>query len=165
MLNRRLFFLFPDVEHARTAIRELEASGVGRASIHAVAADPARIADLPDPRTPERADAQWRLEHRLWRLNLGVFFAALAGLAFALWLEIAWAAMLALVLMLVTFGAGAWFALRVPDAHLDEFREALAHGEILLLVDVPPARVRAIEALVHRHHPEAAEAGVGWSTG
>jgi catechol 2,3-dioxygenase-like lactoylglutathione lyase family enzyme len=163
MLNRRLFFLFPDAEHARRAVAELRDAGVRPGAIHTVAMDLSRAAGLPDPRSPERADAEWSIERQAWRFNLWVFFAALAGLAVAAWSGSAWGVALALLVMAGTFALGAAFALRVPDAHLDEFREALAHGEILLLVDVPPARVREIEALVHRRHPEAAEAGVGWT--
>lgn len=163
MFNRRLFFLFPDPEHARQAVQELLNAGVDEAAIQTVSAEPARLAGLPNPRSPERADTAWRIERQAWRLNLGVFFVALAALALAALAQSIWGVALALLVMGGTFGAGVWFALRVPDAHLDEFREALAHGEVLVLVDVPPARVREVEALVHRRHPEAAEAGVGWS--
>jgi hypothetical protein len=47
--------------------------------------------------------------------------------------------------------------------HLGEFRDALAHGEVLLMVDVPRGRVSEVEDRVHRHHPEATVGGVGWS--
>ncbi len=163
MFNRRLFFLFPDAEHAGRAVADLGEAGVPRRAIHTVAADPARLEGLPNPRSPEQADEAWRIERQAWRLNLGVFFAALAALVVAAVTGSAWAMALALVVMAGTFLAGAWFALRVPDAHLDEFREALTHGEVLLMVDVAPPRVREIESLVHRRHPEMAEAGVGWT--
>ena len=48
--------------------------------------------------------------------------------------------------------------------HLDEFRDAMAHGEILLMVDVPEQQVADIENLVHHHHPEATVGGVSWGT-
>jgi|GEM_PF-3763302 len=38
----------------------------------------------------------------------------------------------------------------------------MAHGEILLMVDVPETRVADIEGRVHRHHPEVAVGGIGW---
>jgi len=70
---------------------------------------------------------------------------------------------LSVVLMTLTLATGALFALRVPDTHLDEFRGALSHGEILLMVDVPKRSVAEIEELIYRRHPEATPGGVGWS--
>lgn len=62
-----------------------------------------------------------------------------------------------------TFLGGRYFT-HIPDTHLNEFRDALAHGEILLMIDVPGTRVAEIEDRVHKHRPEAAIGGVGWST-
>ncbi len=61
------------------------------------------------------------------------------------------------------FVAGGLFALFVPDTHLDEFRGALAAHEILLLVDVPKARVAEIEEHVSGRHLEATPGGSGWT--
>jgi hypothetical protein len=52
----------------------------------------------------------------------------------------------------------------IPKTHLGEFRDALAHGEILLLVDVPEAQVTDVESNIHQHHPEATVGGAGWGT-
>jgi hypothetical protein len=65
--------------------------------------------------------------------------------------------------MTLTLVAGALFALHVPDTHLDEFRGALSHSEILLMVDVPRQRVAEIEEMVRRRHPEAIPGGIGWT--
>jgi hypothetical protein len=43
--------------------------------------------------------------------------------------------------MTVTFISGAFYTIRVPDTSLREFRDGLAHGEVLLLIDVPQDRV------------------------
>jgi hypothetical protein len=65
--------------------------------------------------------------------------------------------------MAATFALGEWFIDHVPNIYLTEFRDALAHGEILLMVDVPAWRVKEIEDHIHSHHPEAAVGGVGWT--
>ena len=69
----------------------------------------------------------------------------------------------ALLTMLITFIAGQHFVARIPDVHLTEFTDALAHGEILLMVDVPLYRVAEIETFVHQQHPEATVAGTSWT--
>ena len=51
-----------------------------------------------------------------------------------------------------------------PQQGLDEFRDALAHGDILLMVDLPQKRVADIEDRVHHHHPETTLGGVGWES-
>jgi hypothetical protein len=166
-MNRRLYFLFPDPEHAGRVIDELSREGVDRSHLHAMA-DPAVDLSALASRAPlssaQAEDRAWRIEHRLWNANLGLFALALAGLLVALYLGLTGWAVAALAVMLATFVAGEQFAVKVPHAHLDEVRAALAHGEVLLMVDVPRQRVAEIEDLVHRRHPEAALGGVGWST-
>ena len=163
MLYRRLYFLFPDAVHARRVTRELNQAGVDEQHIHAVAREGADLSALPAATVRQRQDAAGRIEAVAWNSNLALFAAAAVALLAALFLQSLWLAIGALVLMSATFLGGAWFALRVPDVHLDEFREAIAHGEIVLMVDVPPKRVAEIEDLVHRRHPEANVGGVGWS--
>ena len=163
MLYRRLYFLFPDVDHARGVTRELVQAGVDEHHIHAVARDGVDLTSLPEATVRQRQDAAGRIEAVAWNTNLALFAAATVALLAALFLTSVWLAVGALLVMATTFLGGAWFALRVPDVHLDEFREAIAHGEIVLMVDVPPKRVAEIEDLVHRRHPEANVGGVGWS--
>lgn len=159
---RRLFFLLPDESHAVAFVQDLERAGVEHRHIHAIAGKGRTLEGLPPATVRQQHDAVWRIEHWLWNANLALFLLAAAGLVFALanglWV---WAAA-ALVVMAGTFLGGALFTLRVPDTHLDEFHNALAHGEIVLLVDVPKARVAEIEDLARRH-PEVTPGGVGWT--
>jgi Flp pilus assembly protein TadB len=163
MFLRRLYFLFPDTDHAGPVTEELKRAGIDQQQIHAVAREGVDIRSLPGATPRQRRDEAGRLEGVAWNANLAVFALAVAALVASLFLGSLWLAVAALVVMLATFLGGAWFAVRVPDVHLAEFREALAHGEIVLMVDVPPGRVAEIENLVHRRHPEASVGGVGWS--
>jgi hypothetical protein len=43
----------------------------------------------------------------------------------------------------------------VRNSQIKQFEENIARGEILFLVDVPKARVQAIEEMVKTHHPDA----------
>jgi len=69
----------------------------------------------------------------------------------------------AFFVMTVTYFAAEHFVVHVPDVHLTEFTDALAHGEILLMVDVPEKRVAEIESVVRYRHPEAVVGGVSWT--
>ena len=134
-MNRRLYFLIPDKSHALSAVYELTRHGINLDHIHTLANKKVRLQSLPNA-GHQFQDPGQRIEDLLWKTNLVIFGLALAGLLFT----------------------------RVPNVHLDEFRDALAHGEILLMVDVPQTRVAEIEELVHHHHPEATVGGVGWET-
>jgi hypothetical protein len=162
-MNRRLYFLLPDVEHAWRVVEELEGAGMSTRDMHAMARPGVDLSSLPFANTKQREDRVWLIERLLWDLNLAVFALALIGLLISLyWGFSVWSAS-SLLVMLVTFVAGDRFAVKVPHAHLDEVRDALSHGEILLMIDAPKGRVAEVAGLVHRHHPEAALGGVGWT--
>lgn len=160
---RRLYFVLPDQEQVRRLAEDLEQLGVRRTRLHAVARYGVDLSGLPAATPRQRRDTGWKLEWRLWTANLALFSVALAGLIAALATGATLWAVLALAVMIVCFVAGALFALYVPDTHLDEFRNALAHGEIPLLVDVPKTQVAQIERHVSRRHPEATPGGSGWT--
>jgi hypothetical protein len=162
-MMRRLYFPFPDPQHARQLVPELIALGVSESHIHAVARTGRDLSGLPPATQRQQHDSLWRLEQTLWSSDLAVFAVAAIGFAAALFAGLALWTEAALAVMAATFAAGALFTLRVPKVHLDEFHEALRHSDVLLMVDVPRARVAEIEELVYRRHPEAVPGGSGWT--
>lgn len=162
-MKRRLFFVMPDADHALATIGDLENAGIARDHIHALAGRGADARALPALTTRQQRDGAWRLERLLWNANLWIFAVALVGGVVALLYDSTAGIVVSVIVMLGTFATGAWAAIQVPDTHLDEFHEALKHGEVLLMVDVPRGRVREIEELVARRHPEAVTGGSSWS--
>jgi len=59
---------------------------------------------------------------------------------------------------------GAWTAsligVSTPSVKLKEYEADFEAGRILLMVDVPPGRVKEIQQQLHRHHPEAVDHGI-----
>ncbi len=163
MWYRRLYFLFPTAGHAQRVTQELVQAGVDTEHIHAVAREGVDLSSLPRATVRQREDTAGRIEAVAWNTNLALFAVAAVALLAAFFTSSVWLGLGALAVMCATFLGGAWFAVRVPDVHLSEFRDALAHGEIVLMVDVAAKRVAEIETLVHRLHPEAGVGGVGWS--
>ena len=164
MMKRRLYFLLPDTEHARAVVSELEARGIERQSMHAIAGRGGNVSGLPVASRMQRDDLGARIEQYLWGGNLALFFMALIALVVLALLPLAWWwLLLPAGIMLVTFLTGLEFVMHTPNVHLAEFQSAMRHREILLMIDVPAGRVADVEALVHRHHPEAIAGGVGWS--
>jgi hypothetical protein len=164
MMKRRLYFLLPDTEHARAVVNELEARGIERKSMHAIAGRGGDVSDLPVASRMQRDDLGARIEQYLWGGNLALFFMALIALVVLALLPLVWWWLLLPVgIMLVSFLTGLEFVMHTPNVHLAEFQSAMRHREILLMIDVPARQVADVEELVHRRHPEAIAGGVGWS--
>jgi hypothetical protein len=70
------------------------------------------------------------------------------------------------VLLLIGFGIffGIWMAslvgVSVPNSRLKRFADEIERGGVLLMVDVPFARVDEIHELLQAKHPEARWGGV-----
>lgn len=152
-MERRLYFLFPDRDQARATLADLESAGLKSHQLYLVESP-------EDTRDFQREE---RIARLAWRLNLGLF--ALAGLALLVLLwqgHLLWS-LLPLALMLASFLLGERFT-HLPDVQMEEFRDALHHGEVLLMVDVPRERVAEIEHRVSGRHPEAVPGGTRWHT-
>jgi len=161
---RRIFFVIPDVPHASRIVDELQAAGVDRDQMHAWSKSGAELTGLPVATQEQGQDRVWALDKLLWNADLILFALATIGLLVAaVYGSVGWA-IAALAVMLGSYISGRWFAIKIPHTHLTDLRVPLAHGEIVLMVDVPRNRVREVEQLVSRHHPEAEVGGVGWTS-
>ena len=144
-------------------IDELNEAGIDDTHLHVISHDDLARENQPLLQLLHRMDKSWSLEKFIWAANLMVFFIAAVGLVLSLLLGFyVWSAMSVLI-MLATFISGYLFTMNVPNVHLEDFHDALAHDEILLMVVVPKIRVAEIEDLVQRRHPVVNVGGVGWS--
>lgn len=160
---RRLFFLFPDELHAQRVVNQLYSLNIPKRRIHAIARN-VELKSLPQATQRQKNGAASRIERFMWGLNLVVFaFAFIALVTLIVVGEFIWA-MISLAIMVATFIAGAQFVVHVPNVHLTEFIEALSHGEILLIIDVPSNQVDDIQGFMRHKYPEAVVGGVSWST-
>ena len=163
-MYRRLYFLFPDSEHVVDAVDELLQAGIPKKHLHTIAGKGIDITKLPIANELQKKDRAALIEWIVWQLNLAIFFIALiVMLTMPLWTEQYWM-LVPLSIMLVTFLLGQRFTSKIPNVHLEEFRSAIKHGEILLMVDVPKSKVDNVEEIVHYHHPEAVVGGIGWTS-
>jgi hypothetical protein len=164
MMKRRLYFLLPDTEHALAVVSELEARGIERTFMHAIAGRGGDVNGLPVATRMQRNDLGARIERYLWDGNLVLFFMALVTLVMLAVLSPPWWwLLLPAGIMLVSFLTGLEFVMHTPNVHLAEFQSAMQHREILMMIDVPAGQVAEVEETVHRRHPEAITGGVGWS--
>jgi len=160
---RRLYFLFPDEKQAQPVVEQLVTLNIPKRRIHALAHN-IKLNALPQATQRQKNDRAFQIEHALWVTNLFLFGLACVALIIALTASSFIGIISSLAVMALSFFAGEQFVIHLPDVHLTEFSDALAHGEILLMIDVPKQRVNEIEKVVHQHHPAAVVGGVSWST-
>ncbi|MGD2055877.1 MAG: DUF1269 domain-containing protein [Gammaproteobacteria bacterium] len=157
---RRLYFLLPNVDSAKPIVDELLLARIEERHIHIAAADHHALteAHLPEANLLQESDFVPAVERGL---AIGGATGILAGIAAVaipgIGLALGGGAILGIGL--AGAGAGAWISsmigISAPSSRLKEFEAAIAKGELLMMIDVPKARVDEITQLVKEHHPEA----------
>ncbi len=158
-MKRRIYWLLPDLASARRAMHDLLRARVDVAHLHFAGSEGTDMAGLHAANVWQTSD----LVHAAktgWVLGTacGVVIGLVAALAFPVFGDDPeWA--VAGVLALLGGVVGAWSAsmvgVSIPSPRLERFESAIAQGQILLMVDLPPSRVREVEAMLDATHPEA----------
>ncbi len=155
---RRLYLLLPDEPSLRALVEELEASGVPEHALHVLDNLSHDLSGLPQASLWQKTELAHGLE---WGLLLGAFAGLVGG-----WLVVAFPPGELLLdpqwLLGITTGGGALVgamvsALLGAQEHnhlLDHFKRQIKQGQILLMVDLPRARVEETRELMRRYHPE-----------
>jgi hypothetical protein len=157
---RRLYFLIPTIDSAKTIVDELLLARIEERHIHIAAKDHHALteAHLPEASLLQESDFVPAVERGL---AIGGATGVLAGIAAV---TIPGAALALgggaiLGIGLAGAGVGAWMSgmigVSVPSSRLKEFESAIDEGNLLMMVDVPKSRVDEITELVKSHHPEA----------
>ena len=132
--------------------------------IHIISNNEPELAEahLPEATLLEKTDVVPAFER-------GIVFGFATGLAAGLvgsyfsplGLEFDGATILGITLAGAVFGAwiSGMIGVSLHNSQLKMFESAIAHGGLLIIIDVPKARVDEITSLVKRHHPEAAAEG------
>ena len=162
-MKRRLYVVLPDLASAIQNANDLLLARVEDRHMHFVGERGMSLGGLHEASLLQKSDVR----HALF---LGAGLGALGGMLIGIYLKLTPIAGLSFDVgsfLLATIGGtlfGAWCAsligLSTPSIKLKRFDADIAAGKILLMVDVPVARVEEIEALIARRHPEAVDRGV-----
>jgi len=160
---RRIYFLVPSVASAKAIVDDLLLARIEERHIHIVAREGTPLEDLPEAGVAQRSDLVPALQKGVAAGGLsGLLAGALAVTFPPAGLVLGGGALLGLTLFGVGFGA--WMSgmvgIGLPSSRIEKFETAIARGELLMMIDVPRARVEEIEALVKRHHPESELEGI-----
>ncbi len=157
-MRTRMCFVLPDVEAAQDMEKELLLARVEDRHMHFMAKRGTDLRDLPEASVAQKTD----FRHGIWTgLVFGGALGAVFGFVLSRYPAIEQLLGLGAVLLFALLGAsfGVWVATMiassVPNSELKGYEEALETGKVLLMVDVPHARVEEISDLVAKRHPGA----------
>ncbi len=157
---RRLYFLLPDVNSAKAIVDELLLARIEERHIHIAAADHHALleANLPEANLLQESDFVPAVERGVAIGGATGILAGIAAIAIpGVGLALGGGAILGIGL--AGAGLGAWVSgmigISVPSSRLSDFESAIEEGQLLMMVDVPKAKVDSITELVKGHHPEA----------
>ncbi|MFP5348298.1 MAG: DUF1269 domain-containing protein [Gammaproteobacteria bacterium] len=158
MRRRRLYFLLPDVQRARTVFKELLLARIEERHVHVLAREGTALGDLPEATLLQKSDA---VHASGLGLVVGGATGAIAGTVVMLFPLSGLAMGLSVVLAMALLGAvmGIWVSGMIgsstPNTHLEAFREDIERGKVLMIVDVPSDRTDEISRMIRSQHPEA----------
>jgi len=160
-MDRRLYFLLPDRQHALDVVEELTRSDIALEHIHAYGDPRTRLVGLPAASTSAQHTGTSLAGKLIRNANLTCFALALLSIPVIAIFQSNWWLLFPVGIMLANLLIGFYFT-HVPTTYLGEFTDALAHGEVLLTVDVPETRVQEVDTGVREHHPVAHIDHAGW---
>ena len=157
---KRLTFLAPDLDHARTVTEGLREQGISDEMMHVVAEDhemlqQAHIHEATEMETSElESDFDWGIVAG-GVLGLVLGFITLGVQVFGFEFGI----LSLLVMTIIGAFCGGWIGKTIgestPSSDLAKYQHALAAGQILMMVDVPVEKVPAVYKLVRSVCPKA----------
>jgi hypothetical protein len=162
-MKRRLYFLLPNVDSAKTVHNELLLARIEERNMHVLARDDISLNGLPEASLLEKSDL-------IHGLQLGFIIGGFTGIVLAMstyllgmivpgWETISMGG-------IIVAGAfiGSWtssmVAINMQNTRLKEFMKEVNSGELLYMVDVPVHRIDEISKLVDSKHPEASMRGI-----
>lgn len=160
-MRRRLYFLLPDLASARKTADDLLLARLEDRHMHFLARRGTDLGELHEASYLQKTDL---LHGAGVGLALGAGAGLLLGGAIVFFPPVG-SPQVGTVLVTTVIGAllGAWMssmaAAAVPNSRLKQFQEEIARGKILLMLDVPFARVEAVRDLLRARHPEAVPGG------
>ena len=162
-MNRRLYVVLPDLSDAIQTANDLLMARIEDRHMHFLGKRGMSLGGLHEASVLQSSDVR----HALF---LGAGLGAIGGVLLGIYLKLnpigdyTFDVGTLLLTTLGGLGFGAWastlIGLSVPNTQLKPFEADIEAGKILLMVDVPAARVQEIEALIAQRHPAAVDRGI-----
>jgi len=165
-MNRRLYFMLPDVKSAHRMMNELLLARVEARHIHFLAKPGISLGDLPIATVSQRTDTLYGGE---MGLALGAGMGLLGGVLAVQFPPWHFPVPMFTIAITTVVGAlaGAWWtsmvATGIPNSNLKQFDAQFEQGQVLMIVSAPFQRIQEIHERIAKEHPEAVYGGT-WPT-
>ena len=166
-MSRRLYFVLPDLASAHQTANDLLLARVEYRNMHFLGQRDMPLGNLNEASFLQKSDVR----HALF---IGAGLGIVGGMVLGLYLKLTpmggYTFDVGTLILCVLGGGlfGAWtstlIGVSTPNSQLKSFDKDIADGRILLMVDVPVSRVKEIEALLDKRHPEAVGRGIDPTT-
>ncbi len=155
---KRIYVLLPDVALTKRVVDDLLLAHINWQNIHVLASPNISLEDLPSADIAHKSDLMAAVTRGTAVGGLSGMLAGLAAIAFPpAGLTIAGGAILATTI--TGAGIGAWagglIGVSVPNSRLEQFDDAIKHGQLLLMVDVIPEREEDVKTIIKSQYWEA----------
>lgn len=159
---RRIYFLVPNSETAKQIVAELLLSRVEERHIHVIAKAGIPLDELPEAGLLQKSDFWPSLEQGIAMGAATGLLGGLVAMVLPTGLVLGGAAVLAITLAGAGVGGlmSSMVGVDIGNRRIEQYRDAVEKGDLLLIIDVPRDRVVDVEALIKRHHPNAECEGV-----
>lgn len=161
-MKRRLYYLLPGVKQADLFFNDLKNEQIAPQNIHAVVNTETQLENNFDIHNRNEPDRDYLIEWLLWRVNLIIFIISFVTLSLMIFTTSSAWMILPVIVMMLTLSLGFYFAIKIPNVHLNAFNSELNRGEILMMVDVPASKIWKLMRQMQHKHPEAIPGGVCW---
>ncbi len=161
-MDRQLFYLLPDIKHTNEVCHDLIKWKIPGSSLHAVMNKKENIKEVSDVHTLKETDHDEIVENNYWELNIALFCFSFVVFISMVILQSGMYLLIPFMVMVACIAVAIYSIIEIPHVHWKEFKNAIPHGEILLIIDVPIKLMHYVETIVHRRHPEALAGGVCW---
>ena len=156
-MRRRLYYMLPNVKAARAELDELLLARIEERHIHFLAKEGTLPDDMPDCNFLLKTDL-------IHGAKLGIAIGGIVGLAAGIFLVLfppEGLTLRTMTILLVTLGGalfGGWAsgmnAAAIPNKKLEQYSERIEQGQVLMMVDVPVRRMKEIEEMIAKRHPD-----------
>lgn len=162
-MRRRLYVVLPDLASARRTADDLLLARIEDRHMHFLSSRNVDLGELHAASFLQKSDVR----HATFiGAGIGVLIGAAVGVALKLGVlpDHTFEVGTVIACTLAGLVLGAWISTLIgvstPSVKLKDFARDFDAGRILLMVDVPHARVGEIQQLLHRRHPEASDHGI-----
>ena len=161
-MRRRLYFMLPSVPSARAMLDELLLARVEVRRMHFMAREGTLPNDMPDANFLQKTDLVHGAEVGM---VIGGGAGLIAGILLVLFPPEGISLQTFAILVAGIGGAlfGGWAsgmnAAAIPNSRLAPFMERIEAGQVLLILDLRPGRVKKIDQMIARRHPEVSFGG------